>query len=1692
MVLVNIRIRDPASCNDVWVKSSNYDAWKHAGSSGAKGGIGKGKRGRRLLKAQGSEIQKRALPGKRKEGDRKVMNKILKRLLSVVLAVVMVIGLVPLSGVTTVEAAGETKTIYLDTTAYNQNNVHGWQAAYIHLFNDGGEIFDDAMKLEKQGVYSYEVDTSKYTKVVFKPNSGDNWDGKTKDLTIPTGSENMFYCTNFDKETTGTWRIYNGGSGESDSSTFYVQADLIDYYNDNRVGIGDSPEHRNDNQGAWTGPDNAPYSKLNTWISSLDGYAIPPIETNGDGTRTIYWDNGRRTGEVYIYYWGGTDSNRFIKMEQVETNSPIYQGKIPANSTHCLFSSVGNFDNDENKLTGDLELTRFNLYTFEGSWSFYGDASASAIPLYFGDLFHRKQLTGDDNGTVNEFYRGANVAFSNNTNAVAQGIVGEHLVNGKLVTSYSDEVFVPFFEEGAYEGQSDYMTFYKNLQFPFKTETDRNVTKYSFDSKEQTVYYDYENHSIESSNNVIEDASTSHSRGYFPFNQYNPTDKSELNYGFGTKFTIPFTINTNGKDANNEDITFNFTGDDDVWVFIDDALVLDMGGAHELAEGTINFATQTATVSASADATTDYNVYGGNSSYVSNSKEQVNFSEITVRLSNGTKTTLSEYMQRENTVHTLTMYYMERGMHNSNMSIDFSFIPLPSGMSLNKQVNTANVNAGLKTAVERIDTFDFEIKTKNLKVPESTLEPVQNLGYTVRNRSNNSSMSGQVADNGVVRGLNSSIYAHNFINTKTQGKAFYAGTEFEITEIIPENSILEYESTEWKVYDGSNTSTPDEEGKDKIAKFSMGDEQSTEFEVYTKYVYFTNTPKVAPVTLTKSWATGAAEDGDTFELEVLVDLDGEGSAYDYAPYALAYSYSNSSKENGTTGADGKLTLSSGETVEFPGIPVGAKVKVTETQEENAYWEAVDGVYSDEVTVSESEDNSLGITNTTKAVTLDKVIYVEAGKDGGTDYTIKDGENTVKVETAKPTEGIPEGELTVTVTDEGVLNVNPIPANKAYEVEYTGCKDNGVGVSGKITVHTYALTDDVYVFDYGLKSDLADTTHGNGMFQNDNLFINGVDTTAKLTELDDSALTQSTINLEGNSSTPLDLEKYESTSGAKLKDNNKVIFEPTAFMDKQETATYGTTVYAPGKETVQSPEDGVVLSDADVKVMPANVVYYEDNFDGIEYTGSESAVDKSEETSSLQSNANNTTHGYDIVYNDSNNDSDGTITTLTRTDDEIPTFSFKFKGSGFDIVGRTSTETAILTVVVEDIIGTKADGTPETEVKSYGVVDTYYANGNLYQIPVISVRDLDVTKEHIVSVAVVKSSNEYNPENNVFYLDGIRIYNPMQDTSEYQESEQNVKFENVHNLLVGDGNISEDVYKKDGAIIKVSAEGSKMVLVQYDEDAKKAVLYRGSSNSENQDGLEGDSTYSASLVDYLNKGPNNEVYLDPGVGIAFDITGESLSNIKTIQVEAKKVDITSEEQPISTENAFSLMNVKGELIPVNAKVESKTAMYYNIPVESCIQIENGYRVILIANDTVSLSNIKYTNNCSLKVPEVTDYLCKITVTPGQDVYDAKIETATLSPTAQGLKAGKRVTVASKLDDTEDFDHFNIYMIKDYNKVEECLTEEYLQESKPASKTDKYKYSFYAPKEKGQYTLVIIPVNSKNEESCYYKSIAVTVK
>lgn len=206
-----------------------------------------------------------------------------------------------------------------------------------------------------------------------------------------------------------------------------------------------------------------------------------------------------------------------------------------------------------------------------------------------------------------------------------------------------------------------------------------------------------------------------------------------MNYGFGTQFTIPFTVTENGRNVDGTSMTFKFTGDDDVWVYIDGALVLDMGGAHCKAEGEINFATQMATITTgTSDAKLgNQPTAGGRVAAKDNGNRTVDFKNITVKKSDGSTISLAAYMKESGKVHELKMYYMERGMWDSNMSISYSFVPLPSGLTLSKTLDTKDVNAGLKNAVQGLDNFDFKIQKKNLKTDEANYSDVENLGYTL-------------------------------------------------------------------------------------------------------------------------------------------------------------------------------------------------------------------------------------------------------------------------------------------------------------------------------------------------------------------------------------------------------------------------------------------------------------------------------------------------------------------------------------------------------------------------------------------------------------------------------------------------------------------------------------------------------------------------------------------------------------------------------------------------------------------------------------------------------------------------------------------------------------------------------------------------------------------------------------------------
>ena len=1303
---------------------------------------------------------------------------------------------------------------------------------------------------------------------------------------------------------TGMWTTYSN-TGSETTSYFNVNATLVDYFNNGRV---EQPKNTLYNEGNMTGEKNAPYAKLNQWLSNLPGYAL-----------------------------NGVDSTDNV-------NAPV--------------------------------------------------------PLYFGDLLHTSQAGG--NGNLSWYWKGANVAFGPNKETaskdVAQGIVGKNLDDGNLITSYTNEngdpVKVPFFNEDAYPNQSKYMRFYNNLQFPFtKTTNDKGVSTYSFDSAKNTVYYDYDNKKIVRKDDLkIHDASKDNSIGYFPFNSTDPDQsaKDNLNYGFGTQFTIPFTVTETGKNVDGSEMEFNFTGDDDVWVYIDGALVLDMGGAHNKAEGKINFAKQEATIRTGTSNAKLGNslTVGGRTPAEPNGNTTVKFENIMVKKSGSEPVTLDKYMKKSGTVHELKMYYMERGMWNSNMSISYSFVPLPSGLTLSKTLDTTDVNAGLKNAVQGLDNFDFKIQKKNLKTDEANYSDVENLGYTLYDYDDRT-FPGQEAKDSTAT-FSSSYFASDFINTKDKNNssAFYAGTGFQITESIPQGTKLQYDTskTRWGVYDSITSRAAIEGGKGAVATFNMGDDTSSEMDVVNRYVNFVNTPKVGSLSVAKKYE-GYAPENETFGFTVLVDLTGHDY---YDSYKLEYT----GTQNGTTDENGHFTLKVGDTVTFAGIPAGATYKVVEdSPQAGDTW--VQETTSDVTGKIEADVTSAAVvTNKTKTTVKDYVIYAEAGK-------------TV---TYAP-DGVTITELTAQTTGDTVINTNvkggkgeftPESPNEKYVVNYTGTTTNNGNFTGTITVYTYKATDKVYVFDYGLESNIADATTGDGLFQ-DGTFYNDKakdtvdDTTAKLDQITSEAsdIDDRQTEITGNQNA---INRDGSAEG-------EVTFKPIAFMDKVEKYTYTANITKVDTEfNSANPETGTTVHGT-IKTMPANVVYYEDNFNekanssnsAVKIIYSENNTSKDGTDVKLeQSNDQSEQYGHDNAYANGDKYSSGSSTKMEKS----ATATFTFKGTGFDIISRTNTETG--TIGVKVYKGEKASGEP---IRNIPLI-TYYDDGDLYQVPVIHETDFDYG-----TYTVVVEVKSYNPDGIVFYLDGVRIYEPLDD-QEYTD-EEGTTYDSDNYL---ESEVDAHIYEIRPMIIGNTVDGktaNHAMLMQYTPGGNVVLSAGGNTVVETLNGIvpEGATETTDDFERYWKWGPNNELYLEPGNAVGFLIPADIYDSTKpyaTFQIGAKatsnKAVTLKTILPDGTE-------AKDSTITVN----SATDMYYKINVTDEMKTKDGkYYQVVIANTDggmVSLTNIKSTcDPIDFGVPAADTTAMRMMAASMISAFSTKDEVVSEAAFATVVRSGRDATLA----------------------------------------------------------------------------------
>lgn len=281
---------------------------------------------------------------------------------------------------------------------------------------------------------------------------------------------------------------------------------------------------------------------------------------------------------------------------------------------------------------------------------------------------------------------------------------------------------------------------YENVKFPFtKVENlfgnETDVDYWCFDSKDTTLYLKQDSGQSpdskyflqkstdkrDSSLNVNSSSTPQDHYGYFPFNETaKPGVASTYNYGFGTKLQMDFTLTDDGKvETKNADgtkgrtsIKFFFSGDDDVWVFIDGKLALDVGGAHGKVSGLLEFGEKeeegkkknsvTAYVSkVKKGGTPESNQNGSPAKTVKYNGEDIDF------YAQGTTLTFDKGQK-----HTLTMYYMERGMWESNMAVAFTF-PDNNELQVQKEVDLTNVtDDDFKNCFKNQKIFNFTIQNQ--------------------------------------------------------------------------------------------------------------------------------------------------------------------------------------------------------------------------------------------------------------------------------------------------------------------------------------------------------------------------------------------------------------------------------------------------------------------------------------------------------------------------------------------------------------------------------------------------------------------------------------------------------------------------------------------------------------------------------------------------------------------------------------------------------------------------------------------------------------------------------------------------------------------------------------------------------------------------------------------------------------------
>ena len=480
--------------------------------------------------------------------------------------------------------------------------------------------------------------------------------------------------------------------------------------------------------------------------SDYDGFYVEEKDTTMEGNKTeiltaleiqeaLAGNGGMLVARVGG--WNGENIRRTLTLQAIESVSDMSldipvgeftkeKGTLYVNATFYDYYSDYALEGKNRKelsggMGGSYSDNKQQSQKFNSAVAAYFQGTSLATsgwqsPLYFGEF----------NGTNQSFlnFKYDNNNGGNNNGGARLNLVNDNLVGNKLVMG-TDNIEVPYFNTDFLRGNNslnDNIGYvFENVSFPFIKNSDNYWEFDSYNANQtlrmkQTEDGAYFLDRVGSGNSVHgHDAynSTANSN-FFPFNDKTESgDPIKLNYGFGARIDIPFYMTADGKVQTDidtyQDITFDFLGDDDIWIFIDGKLVLDIGGDHGAVNGNINFATcQAKTKGMRRGANNNPEWFDGTTSF-----ERLNSTDR----------------------HTLSLFYMERGLWESNMKITFNF-PQSNKLSVEKEVviptkdGKSVVNEKFANAVKKLNGTDasiqkvaFPITIKNLATSGEAVDP---------------------------------------------------------------------------------------------------------------------------------------------------------------------------------------------------------------------------------------------------------------------------------------------------------------------------------------------------------------------------------------------------------------------------------------------------------------------------------------------------------------------------------------------------------------------------------------------------------------------------------------------------------------------------------------------------------------------------------------------------------------------------------------------------------------------------------------------------------------------------------------------------------------------------------------------------------------------------------------------------------